>query len=103
VSKPFFATLHKWLFSGELHDPFSEFFVAADPALANVNYVHPDIGHASGDGGFGGLAIDTDDIAGRQDGLKLWERKFQFQREMLPTFVGEAFGQKVYNAYLLEI
>ncbi|KAM6495845.1 gamma-tubulin complex DGRIP91/SPC98 component [Amanita muscaria] len=96
VSKPFFATLHKWLFSGELYDPFSEFFVAADPALANVNYVHPGGGHASGDGGFGGLSIDTDDLTSREDGLKLWERKFHFEREMLPTFVGEAFGQKIF-------
>ena len=30
VSKPFFSMLHRWLFSGELYDPFSEFFVAVD-------------------------------------------------------------------------
>jgi hypothetical protein len=28
-------------------------------------------------------------------GLKLWEAKYQFQEDMLPMFVGEAFGKKV--------
>ncbi|KAF8639856.1 hypothetical protein AX17_001111 [Amanita inopinata Kibby_2008] len=101
VSRPFFKTLHKWLFSGELYDPFSEFFVAADPVMANINYVHPSslpgsIGQIPGDGGFVGLAIDTDDMSGREDGLRLWERKYQFRREMLPTFVGETFGHKIF-------
>ena len=99
VSKPFFATLHKWLFSGELYDPFSEFFVAANPAMANMNYVYPSslagVGQLSGDGGFGGFAADADDVPGREDGLKLWERKYQLQKQMLPAFVGETFGQKV--------
>ena len=97
VSKPFFVTLHKWLFSGELYDPFSEFFVAADPAMANLNYLHPSslvgVGQLSGDGGFGGLIAD--DVSGREDGLRLWEKKYQLQKQMLPAFVGETFGQKV--------
>jgi gamma-tubulin complex component 3 len=101
VSKPFFATLHKWLFSGELYDPFSEFFVAVDPTLAHMQYVHPSslaggIGPFGGDGGFGGLGGDGDDISvDRDGGLKLWEAKYQFQEDMLPMFVGEAFGKKV--------
>ncbi|KAJ7276446.1 gamma-tubulin complex DGRIP91/SPC98 component [Mycena haematopus] len=103
VSKPFFATLHKWLFSGELYDPFSEFFVAMDPTLAYVQYVHPSslaggIGSLGGDGGFGGLGGDGDDISGDRDGgLKLWEAKYQFQEDMLPMFVGEAFGKKIFS------
>ena len=28
-------------------------------------------------------------------GLKLWETKYQFRKDMLPMFVGEAFGKKV--------
>ncbi|KAF8351415.1 gamma-tubulin complex DGRIP91/SPC98 component [Amanita rubescens] len=98
VSKPFFVTLHKWLFSGELYDPFSEFFVAADPAMANLNYLHPSslvgVGQLSGDGGFGGLIAD--DVSGREDGLRLWEKKYQLQKQMLPAFVGETFGQKIF-------
>ncbi|KAJ7908318.1 gamma-tubulin complex, component 3 [Mycena leptocephala] len=103
VSKPFFATLHKWLFSGELYDPFSEFFVAMDPTLAHMQYVHPSslaggIGALGGDGGFGGLGGDSDDIYVEPDGgLKLWEAKYQFQEDMLPMFVGEAFGKKIFS------
>ncbi|PFH52765.1 hypothetical protein AMATHDRAFT_139134 [Amanita thiersii Skay4041] len=101
VSKPFFATLHKWLFSGELYDPFGEFFVAADPAMTHINYVYPyplanGANQQAGDGGFNGLAVDTDDITGQEDGLKLWEKKYQFQKDMLPTFVGETFGHKIF-------
>ncbi|KAF8076445.1 gamma-tubulin complex DGRIP91/SPC98 component [Lyophyllum atratum] len=100
VSKPFFATLHKWLFSGELYDPFSEFFVALDLSMAHLQYVHPSslaggIGQLSADGGFGG---DADDISGaREGGLRLWETKYQFQKDMLPMFVGEAFGRKIFS------
>ncbi|TFY81449.1 hypothetical protein EWM64_g2561 [Hericium alpestre] len=100
VSKPFFETLHKWLFSGELHDPYTEFFVAVDPELAHVQYIHPSggFGQLSGDGGFGGLAGDNDDLSGeRESGLRLWEGKYQFQKEMLPTFVGEGFGRKIFS------
>ncbi|TFY63403.1 hypothetical protein EVJ58_g3277 [Rhodofomes roseus] len=100
VSKPFFATLHKWLFSGELVDPFSEFFVAVDPELAHLQYGQPShdgIGPSGGDGGFGGLG-DGEDISGeREGGLKLWESKYQFQKDMLPAFVGEVFGRKIFS------
>ncbi|KAG6816919.1 hypothetical protein H0H87_001621 [Tephrocybe sp. NHM501043] len=100
VSKPFFATLHKWLFSGELYDPFTEFFVALDHSMAHLQYVHPStlaggIGQLSVDGGFGG---DSDDVSGMRDsGLRLWETKYQFQHEMLPMFVGETFGRKIFS------
>ena len=94
VSKPFFATLHKWLFSGDLNDPFSEFFVAVDPELAHLQYVQQAPGgHLAGDGGFGGEAEDI--VGDREGGLKLWESKYRFRKEMLPAFVGEAFGRKV--------
>ncbi len=109
VSNPFFATLHKWLFSGELNDPFSEFFVAVDPELAHVQYVQQSSsgGQLAGDGGFGGLGAEGDDVSGeREGGLKLWEGKYQFQKDMLPAFVGEAFGRKVRtceNGFLLDL
>jgi len=95
VSKPFFSILHKWLFSGELYDPFSEFFVAMDEQISGGRYMHPsalsgDVGQLSQDGGFGGG--DDDD---ERDGQKLWEAKYQFQHDMLPLFVGETFGKKV--------
>ncbi|KAG6868518.1 hypothetical protein C0993_001619 [Termitomyces sp. T159_Od127] len=97
VSKPFFATLHKWLFSGELYDPFAEFFVTLDQSMTQAQFAHPSpltggIGQPSVDGAFGG---NLDDMPGlRENGLKLWETKYQFREEMLPMFVGEAFGRK---------
>ncbi|KAA1466481.1 gamma-tubulin complex DGRIP91/SPC98 component [Dentipellis sp. KUC8613] len=100
VSKPFFEILHKWLLSGELSDPYAEFFVAVDPELAHLQYVnHPGaFGQPSGDGGFGGLAGDQDDLSDeRESGLRLWETKYRFQKEMLPTFVGEGFGRKIFS------
>lgn len=69
--------------------------------MAHLQYVHPSslaggINTLSGDGGFGGLNSDADDLSGmREGGLRLWETKYQFQKDMLPMFVGEAFGQKV--------
>ncbi|KAI0824783.1 gamma-tubulin complex DGRIP91/SPC98 component [Trametes gibbosa] len=99
VSKPFFVTLHKWLFSGELYDPFSEFFVAVDPELAHLQYMQPSlqgIGQLASDGGFGGGDVE-DTSEGHAGGLQLWEQKYQFQKDMLPAFVGETFGRKIFS------
>ena len=101
MSKPFFETLQKWLFSGELYDPYLEFFVTVDPELAHLQYVYPTTlavgaGIMTGDGGFGGFHVDQDDLTGdRESGLRLWQGKYKFRQEMLPAFVGEGFGSKV--------
>lgn len=101
MSKPFFSTLHRWLFSGELYDPYSEFFVSVDPELAHLQYLHPSVQAGgptglSGDGGFGGLGGDNEDLLGEErSGRTLWETKHQFRKEMLPTFVDEEFGKMV--------
>jgi hypothetical protein len=69
--------------------------------MALMQYVHPSslgggIGQLSGDGGFGGLGGDNEDVSGEvEGGLRLWEGKYRFQKDMLPMFVGEAFGKKV--------
>ncbi|TFK43488.1 gamma-tubulin complex DGRIP91/SPC98 component [Crucibulum laeve] len=102
VSRPFFATLHKWLFSGELYDPFSEFFVSVDAGMENMPHMHPSslVGgiSLSGDGGFNGASGDADDFSTiREGGLKLWQAKYQFRQDMLPMFVGEAFGKKIFS------
>ena len=94
---PFFATLQKWLFSGELYDPYNEFFVAANPELAHVQYVHPSTmsgANLAGDSGFG-LSTDDDNLGEKETGLRLWENKYEFRADMLPAFVGEGFGRKV--------
>ncbi|KAF9453076.1 gamma-tubulin complex, DGRIP91/SPC98 component, partial [Macrolepiota fuliginosa MF-IS2] len=101
VSRPFFSTLHKWLFSGELYDPFAEFFVAVDSEFGHITSGHPLSGvndHASGDGGFDRFAAEGEEYSGaREDGLKLWETKYRFRQEMLPLFVGDAFGKKIFS------
>jgi hypothetical protein len=100
VSKPFFSMLQRWLFSGELQDPFSEFFVAVNPELAHLEYLRPSSGgnaSLTGDGGFGGLAGEeaSPDSDALESGMRLWEGKYQFRKGMLPRFVGETFGKKV--------
>jgi len=90
--------LHKWLFSGELYDPFDEFFVSTDSRLGHTAYVHPSsIPGAINDGNFGNFN-DAEDFFGlRGNGPKVWEAKYRFRKEMLPAFVGESFGKKVFN------
>ncbi|KAH7887757.1 gamma-tubulin complex, component 3 [Phlebopus sp. FC_14] len=97
VSKPFFSTLHKWLFSGELYDPYNEFFVSVDPDLAHVQYLlHPSSLAGGLDGVFGAPGGE-DASTEREGGLRLWQTKYRFQRDMLPMFVGEAFGKKIFS------
>lgn len=61
-------------------------------------------GGLAGDGGFAGIGSEGDDISGeREGGLKLWEGKYRFQKEMLPAFVGEAFGRKVSGLFPVAI
>ena len=91
MSKPFFATLQRWIFSGELHDPFKEFFVQLNPDMKSMREgrISP---YASGDVGFeGGL-----DSGGNTDEAgKVWEKKYVFVKGMIPGFVGEEFAKKV--------
>ena len=73
--------------------------MALDSDLAHLQYVHPSTisgatGALTGDEGFG--ITDGDDIQEEKEGgLRLWQGKYQFHKEMLPTFVGENFGRKV--------
>ncbi|KAJ1306807.1 hypothetical protein OPQ81_007793 [Rhizoctonia solani] len=104
VSKPFFVSLHRWLFSGELHDPFNEFFVSSNPELAHHHYMAGVNGLS--EGAFAGLSGDELDVAllsadatqsSAFGGLRLWKSKYQFKKEKLPSFVGEAFGRKIFS------
>lgn len=102
VSKPFFTILQKWIFSGELYDPCDEFFVAMDPELAHYQYIHPKAisGQTSTDLGFPSILGDLDEGSSESDPRsRLWEAKYQFRKEMLPSFLGEAFGRKVSVLY----
>lgn len=88
MSKPFFATLQRWIFSGELHDPFQEFFVQLNPEISlRDGRISPyaDVGFEGG--------LDTP--GGTDEAHKVWEKKYVFVKKMVPGFVSEEFGRKV--------
>ncbi|EAL21609.1 hypothetical protein CNBC6460 [Cryptococcus deneoformans B-3501A] len=91
VSKPFFLTLQRWIFSGELHDPFKEFFVQLNPE--NVSFREGQIS-PTGDVGFE-MGMDAD--GGEEEAYKLWEKKYVFVKKMVPGFVGEDFAKKIFS------
>ncbi|RSH94655.1 Microtubule-nucleating Tub4p (gamma-tubulin) complex component [Saitozyma podzolica] len=93
VSKPFFSTLERWIFSGELHDPFNEFFVQLNPeASLREGRISP---YHSGDAGFEGGAADVG--GGSDEAGKVWEKKYVFVKGMVPGFVSEEFGKKIFS------
>lgn len=66
--------------------------------------LHPTSLSGVGDGVFGTLSGEADDISSeREGGLRLWEAKYQFRMDMLPMFVGEAFGKKVTRIVMTSI
>ncbi|WVR03818.1 hypothetical protein IAU60_000814 [Kwoniella sp. DSM 27419] len=91
VSKPFFATLQRWIFSGDLHDPFNEFFVQLNPDSTSTRdgQLSP-----TGDVGFEG-GIDA--MGGHEEAHKVWEKKYVFVKGMVPSFVSEEFGKKIFS------
>ncbi|WVQ79124.1 hypothetical protein IAT38_001219 [Cryptococcus sp. DSM 104549] len=88
VSKPFFSTLQRWIFSGELHDPFHEFFVQLNPDAA----ISPR--HDIGDDELGGGDVGGE---GMEEAYKVWEKKYVFVKGMVPGFVSEDFAQKIFS------
>ncbi|KAI5454632.1 Microtubule-nucleating Tub4p (gamma-tubulin) complex component [Naganishia albida] len=91
VSKPFFLSLHRWISSGVLHDPFNEFFVQVNPETAGQHFgraaLRDDMGF-----GYRGDVSSRNDIA-----YTLWEKRYIFRKEMLPTFLNEDFGKKIFS------
>lgn len=89
VSKPFFHSLSLWIYEGELQDPFREFFVELnnDPRKANNN--------RSNTSGADGDMPSFSDLDG--DAASLWQNKFVFRKEMLPSFLQESFGRKIFS------
>ena len=94
VSKPFFQTLTNWIFSGHLYDPFNEFFVQLNP-----NVPHKKLGWDTPSADMGFVGVDEFGNFGESENSNtaymLWEKKYIFNKEMLPAFVSEAFGKKV--------
>ncbi|PWN39999.1 hypothetical protein IE81DRAFT_325973 [Ceraceosorus guamensis] len=74
VSRPFFYSLSRWIYEGELHDPFGEFFVELNESSALQ----------------GAEALDV-------DAFSLWQSKFRIRTEMLPSFLKESFAQMIFS------
>lgn len=88
VSKPFFAALTKWIYQGELHDPFDEFFVQLNPEMMQQQKSTPWLAEGEVDIG---LSAEQEPV----DGHEVWQKKFLFRQVMLPKFVNDSFGKKV--------
>ncbi|KAH9824870.1 Spc98 family-domain-containing protein [Melampsora americana] len=78
VSGPFFEFLRSWIWDGELLDRFEEFFIG-------VNEPNP---HHDQD--------DQDSI-NRNESWKVWESKFVFREEFVPSFINPIFAKKIYS------
>ena len=68
VSRPFFDALTRWIFYGELLDPFGEFFIA---------YARES-------------TADT-------DAAEVWHHKFELRSEHLPSFLSREFARKIFS------
>lgn len=78
-----FICLSKWIYEGELQDPFGEFFVELNPnplSSSNEDEQQRD--------------YQDDEI----DAAALWENKFLFQSSLVPSFLGESFARKIFSA-----
>ncbi|MBW0483746.1 hypothetical protein O181_023461 [Austropuccinia psidii MF-1] len=82
VSVPWFKILINWMWDGELVDPIEEFFIKL-----NVNYHQDDNHHHH--------HLHHDFI--NTDGWKVWQNKFGFRKEMVPSFIGEVFARKIFS------
>lgn len=83
VSRPFFHTLSRWIYDGELDDPFHEFFVArAPPSQTRKPPLVDD------------LVVPTE--LGT-DAADVWHNRFVLQLQMLPSFLSEHFARKIFS------
>lgn len=85
LSAPFFAILSRWIYTGELHDPYDEFFVTLNPALDET--LRPTGRSAEG---YADRSVENG-----MPSHELWAQKFVFRQGMLPSFLDESFGRKV--------
>ncbi|GAA5965313.1 hypothetical protein JCM3765_007161 [Sporobolomyces pararoseus] len=95
LSVPFFSTLSSWIYQGELRDPYSEFFVELNPALGNEGDERwKRRGGNVVDGDYWGNSFDDERGVPSHE---LWADKFSFRKEMLPGFLEESFGRKIFS------
>ncbi|CBQ70350.1 related to Spindle pole body component alp6 [Sporisorium reilianum SRZ2] len=89
VSKPFFHSLSLWIYEGELQDPFHEFFVELNDDPRKASQSRSNANPSDGD------LPSFSDLDG--DAASLWQNKFVFRKEMLPSFLQESFGRKIFS------
>lgn len=69
-TRPFYDFLRRWIYDGELSDPYLEFFVRQQPQ-------NRDVGKGKGAG-------------------NVWEDKYEIDKEMIPSIITQDFAQKVF-------
>ncbi|KAL4399368.1 Microtubule-nucleating Tub4p (gamma-tubulin) complex component [Malassezia pachydermatis] len=82
VSRPFFHTLSRWIYDGELDDPFDEFFVAQASSHTPTPKQADD------------LVVPTEPGA---DAADVWQNRFVLRENMLPSFLSEHFARKIFS------
>lgn len=83
VTRPMFKTLAKWIFEGELDDPFQEFFVQVNADYGPNAFAIPTLGV-------------VDEGLATYDAASFWQHRFSMRPEMLPTFISTQFGRKIF-------
>ncbi|GAB7351628.1 hypothetical protein MBLNU459_g2239t2 [Dothideomycetes sp. NU459] len=73
VTKPFYGMLQRWIYDGELEDPFLEFFV----------YENYDVDNMDADPRRGGAT-------------SVWEDKYRLKELMVPSIITPDFARKVF-------
>ncbi|GAA5880119.1 hypothetical protein JCM3774_004154 [Rhodotorula dairenensis] len=86
LAAPFFAILGRWIYTGELHDPYDEFFVTLNPALDET------MRQTRSAELYGDRSTERG-----MPSHELWAEKFVFRQEMLPSFLEESFGHKIFS------
>ncbi|PKI83567.1 Spc98p [Malassezia vespertilionis] len=86
VSRPFFHTLSRWIYDGELEDPFHEFFVALQKpdAARRLRRAPPDADL---------MVLDEPGT----DAADVWHSKFCVRLALLPAFLSEQFARKIFS------
>ena len=72
VTKPFYDMLRKWIYEGELTDPYYEFFVReSDPSTQS-------------------------DVDPRRVQTSIWEHKYILDENMIPTIISTSFAKRIF-------
>lgn len=72
VARPFYEMLKRWIYDGELVDPYNEFFVVeADPSIKA-------------------------DVDPRRVVTSIWEDKYKLEDSMIPSIISADFARKVF-------